>query len=119
MSLTYYKIWTIPYSVKSLNAVMSLYTMMWLCHNLQLFCIYMRGFLFMSSIIPAPPAYGVYISQLILYSRACASYQEFIDIGLQMTRKLLSNGFLRERLESSLHQRDLVDRYKIHFTNDN
>jgi hypothetical protein len=27
--------------------------------------------------IPAPPAYGVYISQLIRYSRACGFYQDF------------------------------------------
>jgi hypothetical protein len=32
--------------------------------------------------IPAAPAYGVYISQLIRYSRACGSYQDFIDRGL-------------------------------------
>jgi hypothetical protein len=76
------------------------------------------NFPFMSSNIPAAPAYGVYISQLIRYSRACASYQDFIDRGLQLTRKLLSQGFLRERLESSLRKffgrhHDLVDRYEI------
>ena len=76
------------------------------------------NFPFMSSNIPAAPAYGVYISQLIRYSRACASYQDFIDRGLQLTRKLLSQGFLRERLESSLlkffgRHHDLVDRYEI------
>ena len=37
------------------------------------------NFPFMSSIIPAAPAYAVCISQLIHYSRACASYQDFID----------------------------------------
>ena len=31
--------------------------------------------------IPAAPAYGVYISQLIPYSRACGSYQDFLDRG--------------------------------------
>jgi hypothetical protein len=31
--------------------------------------------------IPATPAYGVYISQLIWYSRACGSYQDFLDSG--------------------------------------
>jgi len=72
----------------------------------------------MSSNIPAAPAYGVYISQLIRYSRACASYQDFIDRGLQLTRKLLSQGFLREKLQSSLRMffgrhHDLVDRYEI------
>jgi hypothetical protein len=31
--------------------------------------------------IAAEPAYGVYISQLIRYSRACGSYQNFLDKG--------------------------------------
>jgi len=36
---------------------------------------------FICSNIPAVPAYGVYISQLIRYSRACGSYQDFLDRG--------------------------------------
>ena len=36
----------------------------------------------MCSNIPAASAYGVYISQLIRYSRACGSYQDFLDRGL-------------------------------------
>jgi len=34
---------------------------------------------FICSNIPAMPAYGVYISQLIRYSRACVSYQDFLE----------------------------------------
>ena len=37
------------------------------------------NFPFMCSNIPAAPAYGVYISQLIQYSRACGSYQDCLD----------------------------------------
>ena len=37
------------------------------------------NFPFMCSNIPAAPAYGVYISQLIRYSRACVSYTDFLD----------------------------------------
>ena len=37
------------------------------------------NFPFTSSIIPAAPAYGVYISQLIRYSRACAQYSGFLN----------------------------------------
>jgi hypothetical protein len=40
------------------------------------------NFPFVCSNIPAAPAYGVYISQLIGYSRACGSYQDFLDRGL-------------------------------------
>ena len=43
--------------------------------------------------IPAAPVYGVYISQLIRYSIACGSYHGFLHIGLQLTRKLLKQGF--------------------------
>jgi len=38
------------------------------------------NFPFICNNIPVAPAYGVYISHLIRYSRACGSYQEFLDI---------------------------------------
>ena len=59
------------------------------------------NFPFIRSNIPAAPAYGVYISQLIRYSRACGSYQDFLDRGLLLTRKLLNQGFLLVKLKSS------------------
>ena len=73
---------------------------------------------FICSNIPATPAYGVYISQLIRYSRACSSYQDFLDRGLLLTMKLLNQGFLFVKLKSSLRKcygrhHDLVDRYGI------
>jgi len=43
------------------------------------------NFSFICSKTPAAPAYGVYISQLIRYSRACGSYQDFLDRGLLIT----------------------------------
>ena len=66
----------------------------------------------------ATPAYGVHVSQLIRYSRACGSYQDFLDKGLLLTRKLLTQGFLLVKLKSSLRKlhgrhHDLVDRYGI------
>jgi hypothetical protein len=60
------------------------------------------NFPFIFSNIPAAPAYGVYISQLIRYSRACGSYQDFLDRGLLLTGKLLIQGFLLVKLKSSL-----------------
>jgi hypothetical protein len=76
------------------------------------------NFPFIGSNIPAAPAYGVYISQLMRYSRACGSYQDFLDRGLLLTRKLLNQGFLLIKLKSSLRKfygrhHDLVDRYGI------
>jgi len=73
---------------------------------------------FICSNTPATPAYRVHISQLIRYSRACGSYQDFLDRGLQLTRKLLDQGFFLVNLKSSLRRfccrhHDLVDRYGI------
>ena len=73
---------------------------------------------FICSNIPAAPAYGVYISQLIRYSRACGSYQDVLDRELLLTRKLLNQGFLFVKLKSSLRtfydrHHDLIDRYGI------
>ena len=76
------------------------------------------NFPFICSNIPAAPAYGVYISQFIRYSRPCSSYQDFLDKGLLLTKKLLNQGFLLVKLKSSLRKfygrhHDLVDRYGI------
>jgi hypothetical protein len=84
------------------------------------------NFPFICSNIPAGPAYAVYISQMLLYSRACGSYQDFLDRGLLITRKLLNQGFLLVKLKSSLRKsygrhHDLADRYGIsvsHMTTD-
>ena len=84
------------------------------------------NFPFICSKIPAAPAYGVDISQIIRYSRACGSYQDFLDRGLLLTRKLLNQGFHLVKVESSLRilygrHHDLVDRYGIsvsHMTTD-
>jgi hypothetical protein len=76
------------------------------------------NFPFLCSNIPAVPAYGVYISQLIRYYRAYGSYQDFLDRGLMLTRKLLNQGFLLVKLKASYRKfygrhHDLVDRYGI------
>jgi len=59
------------------------------------------------------PTYGVYLSHLIRYSRACGSYQDFIDRGLLLTRKLLNQEFLLVKLKCYGRHHDLVDRYGI------
>jgi hypothetical protein len=45
-------------------------------------------FPFMCSNIPSAPAYGVQIFQLIQYSRACRSYQDFIERELLLSKGL-------------------------------
>ena len=42
------------------------------------FIFHITNFPFLSSNIPSSPAYGVFISQLIRYARACSSYECFI-----------------------------------------
>jgi hypothetical protein len=72
------------------------------------------NFPFICSNIAAAPVYGIYISQLIRNSRACGSYQDFLDRGLLLTRKLLNLVKLKSslRIFHDLHH-DLVDRYGI------
>ena len=78
----------------------------------------MVNFPFTSSNIPASLVRGVYISQLIRYSRACAQYNDLLDTAQLMTQTLLKQGYVAPRLKSSqqkfygCHQ-DLVDRYEI------
>ena len=56
------------------------------------------NFSFICSNIPATPAYGVYLSQLIRYLRACGSYQDILDRGLLLTMKMQNQGFLVVKL---------------------
>ena len=53
---------------------------------------------FLSSNIPSAPAYGVYVSQLIRYARACSNYQDFMERGKELTTKLLSQGYQKTKL---------------------
>ena len=74
-------------------------------------------FPFICTNIPAAPAYGASLSQMLQYPSACGSYQDFLDRGLLLTRKLLNQGFLLVKLKSSFRKfygrhHDLVDRYE-------
>ena len=62
------------------------------------------NFPFIGSNIPAAPAYGVYISKLIRYSIARSSNHDFLDMGLLLTRKLMKQGFVAVKLQSSLRK---------------
>ena len=82
------------------------------------FNVHVVNFPFICSNIQAAPAYGVYISQLIRYSRACNSYHDFLDKGFLLTKMLLDQGFLLVNLKSSLRKlygrhNDLVGRNGI------
>jgi hypothetical protein len=47
---------------------------------------------------------SIYISKLIRYSGACGSYQNFLDSGSLLTRKLMHQGFLLVKLQLSLRK---------------
>ena len=73
---------------------------------------------FLSSNIPSSPAYGVFISQLIWYARACSSYECFILRAVRLSNKLLGQGYVKERLKSSLRKfycryGDLTKQYEV------
>ena len=76
------------------------------------------NFPFLSSNIPSSTAYGVFISQLIRYARACSSYECFILRVRQLSSKLLKQGYLVEHLKSSLRTfygryGDLIQQYEV------
>ena len=76
------------------------------------------NFPFLSSNIPSAPAYGVYVSQLIRYARACSNYRDFMDRGKVLTTKLLSQGYQKTKLVATLKKfygrhHDLVNPYNV------
>jgi hypothetical protein len=61
--------------------------------------------------IPISPAYGVYMSQLIPYARACVTYDQFqIQDGL-LTNKLMSQRFLQSHFYG--HYKDLICKHNL------
>ena len=82
------------------------------------FNFHITNFPFLSSNIPSSPAYGVFISQLIRYARACSSYECFILRARRLSSKPLKQGYLVERLKSSFRNfygryGDLVEQYGV------
>ena len=72
----------------------------------------------MCSNIPASPAYGVYISQLIRYARASSNYSDFLKRHLHLRNRLLDQGYKKIRLIRSLTKfifryQDLVEIYSV------
>ena len=65
---------------------------------------HITNFPFLSSNIPSSSAYGVFISQLIRYARTCSSYECFVLRAVRLSNKLLGQGYVKERLKSSLRK---------------
>ena len=82
------------------------------------FNFHITNYPFLSSNIPTSPAYGVFISQLLRYARACSSYGCFILRAARLSNKLLEQGYVKERLKSSLRKfygryGDLIKQYEV------
>ena len=82
------------------------------------FNFHITNFPLLSSNIQSSPAYGVFISQLIRYARACSSYDCFILRARRLSSKLLKQGYLGERLKSSFRKfygryGDLIEQYGV------
>ena len=76
------------------------------------------NFPFLSSNISSAPTYGVYVSQLFRYARACSNYQDFMEHGKVLTTKLLSQGYQKTKLVATLKKfygrhHDLVNPYNV------
>jgi hypothetical protein len=68
--------------------------------------------------IPASPAYGVYISQLIRYARPSSNYSDFLKRHLHLRNRLLDQGYKEIHLIRSLKKfifryQDLVEIYSV------
>ncbi|KAK3093644.1 hypothetical protein FSP39_018346 [Pinctada imbricata] len=68
------------------------------------FSFHISNFPFMSSNIPSSPAYGVFASQLIRHARACSKYEDSIIRARRLASKLLVQGYITQRLKSSLRK---------------
>ena len=94
---------------------------MWTVYEEMLFIINIFkiiNFPNMRSNIPASPAYGVYISQLIRYARASSNYSDFLKLHLHLRNRLLDQGYKKIRLIRSLKKfifryQDLVEIYSV------
>jgi hypothetical protein len=75
-----------------------------LCDKRDDFNFAIVNFPYTCSNIPLSPAYGVYISQLIRYARACYAYDQFLKRGGLLTDKLMLQEFLQSRLISAFRK---------------
>ena len=74
------------------------------------------NFPFLSSNIPRSPAYGVFVSQLVRYSRSSSNYWDFVKRSSNLAAKLLKQDFDIIRLKKSFKKfygrhHYLVDKY--------
>ena len=60
------------------------------------------NFPYLSSDIPESPAYGVFVSQLILYAQVCSKFEDFLFRGSILVSKLLKQRYSSHKLQTTL-----------------
>ena len=56
------------------------------------------NFPWLSGVVPRLPSYGIYVSQLVRFARCCTSVFDFHSKNLQITSKLLTQGYIYHKL---------------------
>ena len=59
------------------------------------------NFPWLSGDFPRLPSYGIYISQLVRFDRCCTSIFDFHSKNLQITSKLLTQGYSYDKLRKT------------------
>ena len=59
------------------------------------------NFPWLSGDVPRLPSYGIYISQLVRFARCCTSVLDFHSKNLQITSKLLTQGYRYHKLRKT------------------
>ena len=59
------------------------------------------NFPFLDGDVPHSPSYGVYISQLIRFARVCFNVDDFNNINLFLTAKLLKQGYRYHKIRKA------------------
>ena len=60
------------------------------------------NFPWLSGDVPRLPSYGIYISQLVRFARCCTSVLDFHSKNLQITSKLLTQGYRYHKLRKNI-----------------
>ena len=56
---------------------------------------------FLDRDVPRSPSYGVYISQLVRFARACSNVDDFKNRDLFLTAKLLKQGYSYHKIQKA------------------
>ena len=108
----------LPTWIYSCQSVGTVYFTLPFTTSMSILIFHITNFPFLSSNIPSSLAYGVFISQLIRYARASSSNECFILRAMRLSNKLLGQGYVKERLRSSLRKfygryGDLIKQYEV------